>query len=81
MLMREFLIKNKTLIMPEPPYTPDLASADFFRFPKLKTRCKKSVLLRLRRDKRKIETGAVGNTKKRISEMLRELEKTLALVY
>ena len=30
--------------------------------------------------KRKIETGAVGDTKKRISDVFRGLEKTLALV-
>ena len=37
MLVREFLAKNKTVIMPQPPYSPDLAPADFFLFPKLKT--------------------------------------------
>ena len=36
MLVREFLAKNKTLIMPQPPYSPDLIAADFFLFPKLK---------------------------------------------
>ena len=35
MLVSEFLAKNKTVIMPQPPYLPDLASADFFLFPKL----------------------------------------------
>ena len=29
--------KNKTIIMSQPPYSPDLASANFFLFPKLKT--------------------------------------------
>lgn len=37
LLVREFLAKNKTVIMPQPPNSPDLASADFFLFPKLKT--------------------------------------------
>ena len=37
MLVRDFLAKNKTVIMPQPPYSPDLAPADFFLFPKLKT--------------------------------------------
>ena len=32
-------------------------------------------------DKRKIETGAIGNTKKRDSDVYRGLEITLALVY
>jgi len=31
-----FLAKNNTTIMPQPPYSPDLAPCDFFLFPKLK---------------------------------------------
>ena len=34
---RTFFVKNKTVIMPQPPYSLDLASADFFFPPKLKT--------------------------------------------
>ena len=37
MLVGELLAKNKTTIMPQPPYSPDLPPADFFLFPKLKT--------------------------------------------
>ena len=37
MLVREFLARNKTAIMPQPPYLQDLASADFLLFPKRKT--------------------------------------------
>ena len=33
----EFLAKNKTVIMHQPTYSPDLAPAEFFLFPKLKT--------------------------------------------
>ena len=36
LLVRDFLAKNNTTIMPQPPYSPDLASCDFFSFPKLK---------------------------------------------
>ncbi|UYV64915.1 hypothetical protein LAZ67_3002413 [Cordylochernes scorpioides] len=35
-LVRDFLAKNNTLMMPQPPYSPDLAPCDFFLFPKLK---------------------------------------------
>ena len=35
--MREFLAKNKTIIMPQPSFSPDLAPADSFFLPKLKT--------------------------------------------
>ncbi|UYV69293.1 hypothetical protein LAZ67_6003154 [Cordylochernes scorpioides] len=35
LLVRDFLAKNNTLMMPQPPYSPDLAPCDFFLFPKL----------------------------------------------
>ncbi|UYV78256.1 hypothetical protein LAZ67_16000691 [Cordylochernes scorpioides] len=36
LLVRDFLAKNNTLMMPQPPCSPDLAPCDFFLFPKLK---------------------------------------------
>ncbi|UYV75991.1 hypothetical protein LAZ67_13002040 [Cordylochernes scorpioides] len=36
LLVRDFLAKNNTLMIPQPPYSPDLAPCDFFLFPKLK---------------------------------------------
>ena len=36
LLVRNFLSKNNTVIMPQPPYSPDLATCDFFLFPILK---------------------------------------------
>ena len=36
LLVRKFLAKNNTLMMPQPPYPADLAPCDFFLFPKLK---------------------------------------------
>ena len=41
MLVHEFLAKNKTVIMPQPPYSSGLIPADFFLFPKLKTSIKR----------------------------------------
>ena len=40
MLVHEFLVKDKTVIMPQPLYSPDLDLADFILFPKLKTQIK-----------------------------------------
>ena len=37
MITRDFLANNKTVNMSQPPYSSDLASADFFLLPKLKT--------------------------------------------
>ncbi|UYV66015.1 hypothetical protein LAZ67_3006192 [Cordylochernes scorpioides] len=36
LLVRDLLAKNNTLMIPQPPYSPDLAPCDFFLFPKLK---------------------------------------------
>ena len=36
LLVLEFLAKNNTLVMPQTPYSPDLAPSDFFLCPKLK---------------------------------------------
>jgi len=35
-----FLAKNETTVVPQPSYSPDLAPADFFLFPKLKSTLK-----------------------------------------
>ena len=36
LLVREFLAKNNTVTMSQPPYSPDMAPCDFFLFPKIK---------------------------------------------
>jgi len=36
-LIREFLTKHDTTVVPQTPYSPDLAPADFFLFSKLKS--------------------------------------------
>ena len=38
LLVREFLSKNNTLMLAQPPYSSDLAPFDFFLIPRLKTR-------------------------------------------
>ena len=77
MLVREVLAKNKTVIMPQPLYSPDLAPADFYLFPKLKAPMK--VFYYDWGDKWKIETGALGDTKKYVSEAFRRLEKNAGI--
>jgi transposase len=39
-LVRDFSDKHATTVLPQPPYSPDLAPADFFLFPKLKSTLK-----------------------------------------
>jgi transposase len=39
-LVQNFLAKNGTTVVSQPPYPPDLAPVDFFLFPKLKSALK-----------------------------------------
>lgn len=36
LLVCEFLAKNNSVTMPQPPYSPDMAPCEFFLFPKIK---------------------------------------------
>ena len=36
LLVRELLAKNNTIMLPQPPYSPDLTACDFFLFTRLK---------------------------------------------
>ena len=38
--IRSYLAKHQTYVVPQPPYSPDLAPADFFLFPKLRATLK-----------------------------------------
>jgi transposase len=40
LLIREFVAKHETSVVPQPPYSQDLAPADFFLFPELKSTVK-----------------------------------------
>jgi histone-lysine N-methyltransferase SETMAR len=40
LIVNEFLANHNTLSLPHPPYSPDLAPADFFLFPKMKMQLK-----------------------------------------
>jgi len=41
LLIRSYLAKHQTSVVPNPSYSPDLVPADFFLFPKLKTTLKR----------------------------------------
>jgi len=40
LLIRNYVPKHQTSVVPHPPYSPDLAPVDFFLFPKLKATLK-----------------------------------------
>ncbi|UYV79141.1 hypothetical protein LAZ67_17001224 [Cordylochernes scorpioides] len=77
LLVRDFLAKNNTLMMLQPPYSPDLAPCDFFLFPKLKRPMKGRRYATLD----EIKTASKEELKKILKndffEVLRRLEKTV----
>ena len=50
-LVRDFLAKHTTTVLPQPPYSPDLAPAEFFLFPKFKSTLKGRRLSLMRRSR------------------------------
>ena len=76
MLRREFLPKNKTVIMPQPSTV--FSGPRLFPLPKTEDTDKRKALYYNWGDKRKIEAAAVDCNKKRVSEVFRGLVKTLA---
>ena len=72
MLVREFLAKNETVIMSQIPYSPELAPW-LFPLPKTEDTDERKAFCYNWGDKRKIETGAVGDAKMRFSEVFQGL--------
>ena len=79
LLVHNFFAKNNTVIMLQPPYSPDLALCDFFLFPRLK-RPMKGRFATIEEIKTE-SLRELKDIKKCISEVLRGLKKTLAEVY
>ena len=73
MFVREFLSKNKTVVMPQPLYSTDLAPRWLSPFPKTEDSDARKAFCDDWGDKRKIETGAVGDIKKHISKGFRRV--------
>ena len=63
----EFLAENKTIIMPQLPNSADLSPTDIFPLPK--NTDERKAFCYAGGDKRKIETEAVGDSKKGMSEV------------
>ncbi|KAG5344387.1 SETMR methyltransferase, partial [Acromyrmex heyeri] len=78
--LREFLAKNNTLMMPQPPYSSDLAPCDFFLFSKLKRPMKGRRYATIEEIKTASKEELNKITKNDFLK-LRGLEKTLAQVY
>jgi len=79
LLVRDLLAKINTLMMPQPPYSPDLAPCEFFLLPELKRPMKGRRYATLD----EIKTASkeeLNKIKKRFFDF-RRLEKPLAQVY
>ena len=68
MLVREFMAKNKNHSHASTIVFTELGTLYFFFFSKLKTPMKGKRFAAIEGEKRKIETGAVGDTKKYVSK-------------
>lgn len=62
MLVKEFLTKQIIPTVPQPPYSPDLAPADFFLFPRLKSRLKGH------------HFGTIENVQAAVTSILKEID-------
>ena len=71
-----FLANNNFILMPQPTYSPDLATCNFFLFPKLKRPMKGQRFATIE----EIKIASLEDLKA-ISKVLQGLEKELAQVY
>ncbi|UYV64880.1 hypothetical protein LAZ67_3002255 [Cordylochernes scorpioides] len=78
LLVRNILAINNTLMMPQPPYSPDLAPCDFFLFHKLKRPMKRRRYATLDEIKTASKEELKNILKNDFFEVLRRLEKPLA---
>ena len=81
LLVRNFLAKNNTVIMPQPPYSPDLAPSDFFLFPRLKRPMKGPRFATIEEIKTESLRELKDIPKSAYQKCFEDWKKTLAQVY
>jgi len=64
LLTRSYLAKHQISVVPHPPYSPDLAPADFILFPKLKTTWKRRRFQTRRGDSGKCDKRTANHHRK-----------------
>jgi len=80
LLICEFLMKYEMNVVPQPPYSPDLAPADFVFVPEVDILTKRLPLSDGRGDRRKFNTGPLCHPAKHVPGRIPELEKVLGVV-
>ena len=81
LLVRNFLAKNNTVIMPQPPYLPDLDPCDFFLFPRLKRPMKGRRFATIEEIKTELLKELKDIPKSAYQKCFVDWKKTLAQVY
>jgi len=80
-LIRSCLAKHQTYVMPHPPYSPDLASADIFLFPTLKTTLKGRRFQTVEEIQEKCDKRTARHHRKCVPGSIPTMEETLGTVY
>ena len=70
-----FWAKNKTVIMPQPPYSPDLEIVDVFLFPKLKTPMKGNRVITIEEIKEKSKQDLLALPKSAFQKCFQDWKK------
>jgi len=80
-LIREFLAKQETIVVPQPPLLSRCGPCGLFPVPKVEVHPKRSPISNDRGEKRKFATGPSRHPAKHVSGRVPELKKTLGAVY
>jgi hypothetical protein len=80
LLVRYFLTKTDTTVIPHTPYSLHLAPADFFPVPQPEIHLESTKICH-HRQKRKFAEGPEGDTKRSVPGLFPKLEETLGAVY
>ena len=80
LLIRSYLTKRQTSIVPHPTYSPDLAPADVFLFPKLKNHFERTSFPNHRGDSGKCDNRTARHHRKCIPASIPTLEEKLGMV-
>ena len=72
-LVRKFRAKNEATVVPQPPYSPDLAPADFFLFPELKSTLKGRHFDTFDEIQKKFDEGVVRHSERSVPKLAETL--------
>ena len=81
LLIRSHLAKHQTSIVPHPPCSPDLAPADFFLFPKLKTTLKGRRFQTIEEIQENCDKGTARHHRRCVPGSIPTTEEKLGTVY